>query len=113
MIVRVWHGWAAPADADAYARHATETVFPSLARIDGFRGAMLLRRDDPPAVEFVVETIWESLEAVREFAGDELEVAVVEPAARRVLSRFDDYVRHYQLADSAGTCTCCDVTRSG
>lgn len=112
MIVRIWHGRTSASNAASYARHARETVFPALARIDGFRGAMLLRRDKVDETEFVVQTVWNSMDAVRKFAGDQVDLAVVEPAARRVLSTFDEFVRHYELAESEGDCRCCEP-RSG
>ncbi|HJQ13017.1 MAG TPA: hypothetical protein VJ840_18440 [Gemmatimonadaceae bacterium] len=102
MIARIWHGWTTPQNATRYAKHATETVFPALARIHGFRGGVLLQHDDQDEVEFIVQTLWDSLKAVREFAGTDPDVAVVEPAARKVLSRFDEYVRHYELNGAIG-----------
>jgi heme-degrading monooxygenase HmoA len=98
MVVRSWRGQAASAeDADAYVRHLRDSVFPELARIAGHRDAQLLRRDLDGPVEFLVLTSWDSMEAVRRFAGDEPERAVVEPAARAVLSDFDESVRHYEV----------------
>lgn len=111
MIVRRWHGWAPPGSAPAYAQHVSERVFPGMAAIDGFRGGLIARRDDPNEVEFIVETIWESRDAIRRFAGDSIDNAVVEPAARKLLSRYDDRVRHYELLDSVGDCKCCEVKR--
>jgi heme-degrading monooxygenase HmoA len=66
-------------------------------RIDGFLGADLLRREDGDEVAFVTITRFESLDAVRAFAGDEYEVAVVEPEARALLARFDERSTHYEL----------------
>lgn len=102
MIVRIWRGRAASAaDAEAYRRHLAERVFPQLAALPGHRGAHLLRRSAPDAVEVLAVTLWESLEAVKAFAGPEPEVAVVEPAARAVLKEWDDFVHHYELVHSA------------
>lgn len=98
MIVRVWRGWTSVADAETYAAHAIEHVFPSLESVSGYLGALLLRRDERSRVEFMVVTIWESLRAVREFAQQEVDHAVIEPAALKVLSEFDTIVRHYDLA---------------
>jgi heme-degrading monooxygenase HmoA len=103
MVVRAWRGQAATAeDADAYVRHLSDSVFPELARIAGHRGARLLRRDLDGPAEFLVLTSWDSMEAVRRFAGDEPERAVVEPAARAVLSDFDESVRHYEVVLTVG-----------
>ena len=94
MIARVWRGSAASeVNADAYERHVRTRVLPALGAIAGYRGAQVLRR----GCEFLVITRWDSLEAVRRFAGDNPEVAVVEPEARAVLSEFDELVRHYEV----------------
>jgi heme-degrading monooxygenase HmoA len=102
MIVRIWRGWTLPEKAAAYARHAAETVFPQLRRINGFRSGVLLQRRERDVVEFVVETTWDSLDAIREFAGEHIDRAVVEPRAREVLLRFDEFVRHYELLHNTG-----------
>jgi heme-degrading monooxygenase HmoA len=97
MIVRIWRGQSTIEHADAYFRHVTEKVFPSLAGIPGHRGAYLLRRETAGQIEFLALTLWESMQAVREFAGEDVETAVVEPEARAVLAEFDSFVRHYDL----------------
>jgi heme-degrading monooxygenase HmoA len=100
VIVRTWRGVAPDAArAGAYAAHLADDVFPRLRGISGHREARLLRRELPGGeVEVVVVTLWESLDAVRAFAGDAPEVAVVEPEARAVLARFDEHVTHHELA---------------
>jgi heme-degrading monooxygenase HmoA len=75
---------------------------PKLERLAGFRGLTLLRRHLGPEIEFLVLTHWESMEAVRAFAGDDPERAVVEPEARAALVRFDDRVTHYDALAAAG-----------
>ena len=100
MIVRVWRGWTAAADTASYKNHAIERVFPSLEKIEGYRGAALLQRADEGRTEFVVVTMWDSLDAVRHFAGKNVDRAVIEPAALKVLSQFDSLVRHYDLIQS-------------
>jgi heme-degrading monooxygenase HmoA len=97
VIARVWHGWARPEDADAYEALLRDEVLPGIHRIDGFHGAQLLRREVGEEVEFVTVTRFESLDAVRAFAGDDYEAAVVPEQARRLLSRFDDRSAHYEL----------------
>jgi len=97
VITRVWRGWTATAeDADAYERLLGEEILPGLVGIDGFAGAEVLRRDDGAEVEFLVITRFESLDAVRAFAGPEVETPVIEPAARRLLSRTEERARHYE-----------------
>jgi heme-degrading monooxygenase HmoA len=66
-------------------------------RITGFRGIQLLRRSLPDMVEFVTLMTFDSLDAVREFAGADYEAAVVPPKARALLLRFDERSAHYEL----------------
>jgi heme-degrading monooxygenase HmoA len=97
MIARIWHGWAPPQTAEAYESLLRAEVLPGIARrIDGFRGAYVLRDDTGEEVEFVTITLFDSLDAVREFAGEDYAAAVVPPEARRLLSRFDARSRHYE-----------------
>jgi heme-degrading monooxygenase HmoA len=98
MIARLWRGVAhTSVNADAYLRRLTTNVLPSLAAIRGHRGARVLRREDRGRIEFLVMTFWDSMDAVREFAGKNAESAVVEPEARAVLGEYDDFVRHYEV----------------
>jgi heme-degrading monooxygenase HmoA len=98
MVFRTWTAVAgSPADARAYAEHLRSTVFPQLQQIDGHEGAYLLQSPDADGIRVLVITAWRSMDAVRRFAGDDPEVAVVEPAARGVLRQFDTRVRHYEV----------------
>ncbi len=97
MIARLWRGVAVASNADAYQRHATATVFPALREIAGHRGAYLMKRVVGGRTEFLAVTLWDSMDAVRAFAGADPETAVVEPEARAVLAEFDDFVRHYEV----------------
>lgn len=96
MISRVWHGWTARANAGAYEKFLREEMLPGIHRVRGFKGATLLRRDAGDEVEFVTITRFESIDAVKEFAGDDYEVAVVLPEARKLLARFDARSVHYE-----------------
>ena len=98
MIARIWHGWARGEQAEAYEQLVGEEVLPSIYRIDGFLGYELLRADgDDGETEFVTVTYFESLEAVRAFAGEDYAAAVVPPEARALLTRFDERSRHYEV----------------
>jgi len=101
MIVRSWRGRAATDEQDAYPAHFRGAVLPELKRIAGFRGASLLRAKTAGRIEFLVLTRWESIDAIRAFAGDDAEQAVVEPAAVAALVDFDHRVRHYDLIEEA------------
>ncbi len=93
MIGRLWHGYTKPQDADAYEQLLQTQILPGIHRIKGYQGAYLLRRDSQGEVEFITLTLWDSMDAVREFAaGDH---AVVPPEARKLLSRFDERSVHY------------------
>jgi heme-degrading monooxygenase HmoA len=97
VIVRVWHGWTKQADADAYERFLRERLFTELsARVEGFRGGWALRRPAGEEEEFVVMTLFESLDAIRAFAGDDYETPVIEPEAARLLVRGDERAVHYE-----------------
>jgi heme-degrading monooxygenase HmoA len=101
VIARVWRGWTRAADAGRYDRHYREEVVPTLRRLAGFRGARLLRRDVGDETEFVSLTFFDDLDAIRRFAGDDHETAVVADEARQVLVRYDDRVAHYDTAVDA------------
>jgi hypothetical protein len=97
MIARHWTGWTRVADADAYERLLRETVLPGLGGIEGYRGGYVLRRADGDDVQFVVVNLFESLEAVKAFAGPDYETAVFEPEAKRLLSRAEPKALHYDV----------------
>jgi heme-degrading monooxygenase HmoA len=105
MISRIWHGWTKPETADAYESLLRHEIFMGIQerQIAGFLGIQLLRRSLGAEVEFVTIMEFESLEAVRVFAGDDYEAAVVPPKARALLARFDERSQHYEiLADLKG-----------
>jgi heme-degrading monooxygenase HmoA len=95
MIARMWHGWTKPHDADTYETLLRDEMFPSMRRIQGFEGAYLLRRVAGGEVEFVTVTLFNSMDAVRRFAGDDHETAVLHPKAVTLLSRHDPKSVHY------------------
>jgi antibiotic biosynthesis monooxygenase (ABM) superfamily enzyme len=99
MISRVWHGWATPANADAYEALLKSEIFTGIKnrQIAGYRGIHLFRRNLGKEVEFVTVMWFDSIEAVRAFAGEDYEVAVVPPKARALLSRFDARSQHYEV----------------
>lgn len=97
MILRIWKGWAALERPDDYPHHFREIVLPELRAIAGFAGAELLKRIEHDRILFTVVTRWESMDAVRAFAGEDLETAVVHDAAAAVLLGFDTMVEHHEL----------------
>lgn len=99
-VLRLWKGCATEAQSGEYVRHVSEKVFPQIQSIPGHVGAYLLRRSVGNGIEFLVLTLWASMDAIRRFAGPEPEKAVVEPAARAVLSDFDEVVTHYEVVEA-------------
>jgi len=100
MICRLWHGWTAPANADAYEAYLRHELFPRLAGelgARGYRGFHILRRQHDAETEFVTLVWFDSLDAVRGFAGDGYEVAVISDKARRLLSRHEPRADHFEL----------------
>lgn len=103
MIARIWHGWTAPEHADVYEKLLKEEIFPGIAAkgVQGYKGIRLLRRDmAPDLVEFITLMWFDSWQAVKQFAGEDFEQAVVPPKARAVLLRFDQRSSHYELREN-------------
>lgn len=97
MIARLWHGVTSQENAKKYEELLRGEVLPGIHRVEGYRGAWLLRREIPEGAEFVTLTIFDSMDAVRRFAGDDVESAVVPEEARRLLTRFDGRSVHYTI----------------
>ena len=101
MIARVWRGIAAPETANDYLEHLQHTVFPKLSAMAGYQGASVLRLERENGVEFIVQTLWVSMDAIREFAGDQVEAAVVAPAAQPLFRSYERTVTHYEVVLTA------------
>ena len=101
MISRIWHGWTTPGNADKYEAMLKEEIFVGIQHrhIPGFKGIQLLRREVGEEVEFVTIMEFDSLDAVRQFAGEDYEVAVVPKKARAVLSHFYERSKHYEIRE--------------
>jgi heme-degrading monooxygenase HmoA len=97
MIARHWRGWTEVQDADAYEALLRNKVLPGLKQVEGYRGGYVLRNDGPREVEFVVVNLFDSLEAVKRFAGPEYAVPVFEPEAKRLLCRVETVAMHYEV----------------
>ena len=98
MIARIWRGAVHRSDADAYARYMEATGVPAYAATPGNRGVWMLRRDTAERTEFVMFTLWESLDAIKAFAGDDYETAVFYPEDERFLVERDLTAKHYAVA---------------
>ena len=97
MVARVWQGIALPDRTDAYLAHLQHTIFPELSRIEGYRGACVLQRELDEGVEITVQTLWASMDAIRQFAGESVNAAVVAPAAQPLFRSYDTTVTHFQV----------------
>lgn len=101
MIARIWRGVVRGADADDYASYIRDTGFAEYAETAGNRGAWMLRRDEGERTEFITYSLWESYDAIKGFAGEDIETAVYYPEDERYLIEREDTVRHYEIVDEA------------
>src|SRR5262245_24657640 len=99
MISRHWRGMAKADRADEYVAHLRGVTLPELARIEGFISASIMKRPSEGGVEFLIVTLWESLDAIERFAGPELERAVVPEEVQRMMIEFDQHARHYDVVE--------------
>jgi heme-degrading monooxygenase HmoA len=99
MISRHWKGIARPEEADNYIEHLRRDTFPQLSGIHGFVGASILKRQVDRGVEFLIVTIWESMEAIERFAGETPDAAVVPPSVQDMMVEYDRKVLHYEIVE--------------
>jgi antibiotic biosynthesis monooxygenase (ABM) superfamily enzyme len=99
MIARIWHGWTKRADAKTYEKMLRDEIFPSIAarNIKGYRGAELFIREDENEIEFVTLLRFDSMGAVKEFAGADETKPVIFPGVEKTLTRMEP-ARHYRIA---------------
>lgn len=99
MISRIWHGYTTASKADTYESLLKQEIFTGIQNrnIAGYRGIQLFRRNLNAEVEFITVMWFDSIDAVRVFAGEDYEAAVVPPQARTMLSRFDARSQHYEV----------------
>ncbi len=97
MIARVWKARATPANAQTYRNHFEQRVLPALRGMEGYTGGTLLLRVAGEDVEITVVTRWRSLDAIRDFAGDDFERAVVADEALPLLHDWDRRVSHHEI----------------
>ena len=97
MISRHWTGLAKARCAGAYVEHLQTETFPAIRKLPGFVDASILSRVVAEGVEFLVVTQWESLDAIRAFAGEQLDEAVVPAKVRDMMIKYDRQVRHYEV----------------
>jgi uncharacterized protein len=97
-ILRRWSARATAAQLPQYLEYFAKNVLPELHRVPGYLGGTVTHRRLESEVEIVVETTWRSLESVRNFAGPDLEAAVVTDQAASLLKDFDRRAAHWEIA---------------
>lgn len=99
MIARYWRGVSRVGAAAAYVEHLHAETFPGIRKLPGFVSAAILRRSIVEGVEFLIVTHWASLDAIRAFSGDDVEVAVVPQIVQDMMVDYDRVVRHFEVLD--------------
>ncbi len=102
MIARIWHGRSRPEHAGAYEAMLKPEVLPGIGKVKGYRGSYLLRRNVGNEVEFITIILWDSIDAVRAFAGPDYETSIIPEERRKYLSRHDAEAAHYEIVATHG-----------
>ena len=101
MVARIWHGYTTHANADVYEDLLKTEIFPGIEKknVTGYKSIQLLRRPLETEVEFVTIMLFDSIENIKAFSGDDYEKAYVPAKAREILSHFDDRAQHYEIEE--------------
>jgi heme-degrading monooxygenase HmoA len=97
MIVRIWHGRVPSEKAPQYRDFVNSRAIPDYRSVPGNLSVHVLERTDGPVTHFVTMTFWESLAAIRGFAGDDVDVAKYYPEDKEFLLEFERTVVHYEV----------------
>ena len=97
MIARTWHGVTDAAKSDEYLEYLNETGVPEYQATEGNLGVYVLRRIEDDKAHFLLLTLWESAEAIKKFAGAEMEKAKYYPADKKFLLELEPTVTHYEV----------------
>ena len=100
MITRLWRGRTSPERADGYGEFLQRTAYPDYGEVEGNRGWILLRQDRAADVEFVFVSFWDSMDALRRYAGPDPERPKYYPEDRAALLELPERVEHYETVDS-------------
>jgi heme-degrading monooxygenase HmoA len=103
MIARIWHGSTKPENADAYESHLKPELLPGLSETKGFRGSYLLRRAVGDEIEFITIILWDSLDDVRQVAGEDYEQAVIPADRLPLLTHYDTRAAHYEVVSTVSS----------
>lgn len=99
MVARIWHGFTSLKDADQYESMLRQDVLPGIGRVEGYKGAQLLRREHATETEFITITYFNDMESVIAFAGEDHTKAVIHKEAGKLLTHYDERSMHYQMVD--------------
>ena len=99
MITRIWHGYTTLENADAYENLLKTEVFPSIEKknVKGYRKISLLKRVLDSEVEFITIMLFDDIQSVKQFVGEDYEQSYVPARAREILSHYDDRAQHYEI----------------
>ena len=99
MIARIWHGWTSPGNANVYEKIFKEETAINIGNknIPGYKGIELLKRSTNNEVEFITIMYFETMDAIKQFAGEDYSKAVVPEKAQKVLLRYDQTSQHYEI----------------
>jgi heme-degrading monooxygenase HmoA len=100
MIARIWHGSTKPENADAYESHLKPELLPGLSETRGFRRSYLLRRAAGEEIEFITIILFDSLDDVRQIAGEDYERAVIPADRLPLLTQYDATAAHYEVVST-------------
>lgn len=101
MIVRIWHGVTSVATSDEYLEYLNRTGIPDYRATSGNRGAVVLRRLENDEAHFLTISMWDSIESIKQFAGDDYEQARYYPEDKKFLKDFEPKVLHYEYFDGS------------
>lgn len=99
MIERHWKGIVKPGEEENYLHFFRTVTFPKVARIEGFVRASILKREVERGAEYLVITVWKSLDAIQQFAGETPDRAVIPPEVHAMTLEYDLIVSHYEVVD--------------
>ena len=97
MISRHWTGVSKPGKSGDYILHLKNVTFNNLKKITGFISAQILQRDTEEGVEFLVITNWDNVDSIKQFAGNDFELAVVPKLVQDILLKYDKKVKHFDV----------------
>jgi len=97
MISRHWTGTTKPGKSEEYILHLSNHTFKNLKKIPGFISAQILQRDAEDGVEFLIVSNWENVESIKQFAGNDFDLAVVPKVVQDLMLKFDQKVKHFDV----------------